>query len=338
MKHLIFLLLVPLFYSCQTPGEQGLTVAGELQQWHKVTLILNGPETSEWALENPFLNFKLSATFSYGSKTYTVPGYFAADGNAGESSASEGNVWKIHFRPDEVGRWKYKVSFRAGKNVSILDGEYPGEPLGLDGLEGILDISESTKSGPDFRSKGRIVNGGMGYFIFQGTDEVWIKNGTDSPENFLAFSDFDQTYRFSLNTEFREGEADPKKSLHKFEPHLTDWKEGDPTWQDGKGKAMASYIKTINPFQSNVILHTHSDDQHQDEYLTPMLGFEYLDGPSMQVGDPAKVHSRIKKWVEESQMAGDRWIVNLDEIGPAKKGVIPDSFDADHDTIRNQCL
>ncbi len=36
-----------------------------------------------------------------------IPGYFAASGNAAESSAGKGNVWKIHFRPDEIGpSWK----------------------------------------------------------------------------------------------------------------------------------------------------------------------------------------------------------------------------------------
>jgi hypothetical protein len=107
---------------------------------------------------------------------------------------------------------------------------------------------------------------------------------------------------------------------------------------DKQKKDMAGYIKQINPYPSNVVLHTHADDGHQDEYLIPMLGFESLDGPSLQIGNPAKVHERVKKWVKESEDAGLRWIVNLDEIGPAWKGAMPDSHDANHDTIREQCL
>jgi len=107
---------------------------------------------------------------------------------------------------------------------------------------------------------------------------------------------------------------------------------------DEQKKAMASYIKLINPYPSNVLLHTHADDGHQDEYLSPMLGFAALDGPSLQIGDPAKVHQRVKKWVDESEGAGLRWIVNLDEIGPAWKGAMPDSHDVNHDTIRNHAL
>jgi len=107
---------------------------------------------------------------------------------------------------------------------------------------------------------------------------------------------------------------------------------------DAMRKDMATYIKTINPYQSNVVLHTHSNDEHQDEYLNPMLGFEHLDGPSMQIANPKRVHLRVKHWVDASGNAGKRWIVNLDEIGPHWTGVMPDADDPKHDTIRQHCL
>lgn len=466
MKNIVYLLFITLFISCQSSTKQAVKVEGELKQWHKVTLVFNGPETSEWAKVNPFLDYKLEVTFTKGSKSLTVPGYYAADGNAGETSADEGGIWKVHFRPDEVGKWNYKVSFRKGKNIVVIDGENLGEPVDLNDTEGTLEIDASDKSGDDFRAKGRIINGNKGYFKFQGTDKIWIKNGTDSPENFLAYHEFDQTTRFTLKKVIREGEANPDDGLHKYETHVTDWKEGNPIWQNGKGKGMigglnylksqgvnsvymltmnimgdgkdvwpysdhneryrfdcskldqwevvfeymeqqgmmkhfvlqetenevlldngytdvqrkiylrelvarfghhlgvtwnlgeengatdwspigqtdtqrkdmTNYLKAVNPYPSIVVLHTHSNDSHQDEYLNPMLGFKNLDGPSMQVANPAKVHERIKKWVNESEKAGKRWLVNMDEIGPHWKGVMPDSHDANHDTIRNQCL
>jgi hypothetical protein len=58
----------------------------------------------------------------------------------------------------------------------------------------------------------------------------------------------------------------------------------------------------------------------------------------MQIGNPARVNQRIAKWVNESEEAGNRWLVNLDEIGPHWKGVLPDSYDASHDTVRADCL
>jgi hypothetical protein len=466
MKNLIVFLFVILLFSCQTQQNQTIQIEGELLKWHKITLVLTGPETSEWAKENPFLEYKLEVTFTNGTKSLTVPGFFAADGNAAETSADAGKIWKVHFRPDADGTWNYKISFRKGKDIVVKEGESLGEPVAGDGMEGSFDVGESDKTGNDFRAKGRIVNGGKGYIKFQDSDEIWIKNGADSPENFLAYSDFDQTARFSLKTEVREGEADPKKDLHKYEPHIADWKTGNPTWQNGKGKgmigalnylqsagvnsvymltmnilgdgkdvwpytdhneryrfdcskldqwevvfehmdrlgmmihfvlqeteneclldngytdvqrklylrelvarfghhlavtwnigeengpadwtpigqtdaqkkSMMSYLKQINPYPNIVVLHTHADDGHQDEYLTPMLGFENLDGPSMQIGNPARVNERMQKWVAESEKAGKRWLVNLDEIGPHWKGVMPDSHDALQDTVRHECL
>ncbi len=466
MKNLYILIVIATFFSCRQKGREAIGIDGELKQWHKVTLTIPGPFTSEWAKENPFLNYKLEVVFSNGEKSYEVPGYYAADGNAGETSGDEGNVWKVHFRPDEVGEWSYKVSFRRGANIAIRERKILGEPLDLDGFEGVIKITESDKTGDDFRARGRIVNGGKGYFKFQKPNTIWIKNGADSPENFLAYADFDQTLRFSLKTGFREGEANPKSSLHHFKPHVADWNEGDPTWQNGKGKgvigalnylqsvgvnsvymltmnilgdgndvwpysdyneryrfdcskldqwevvfdymeklgimshfvlqetenevlldagntdvqrrlylrelvarfghhlavswnlgeengpadwtpigqtnaqrkAMAAYLKSINPYPGIVVLHTHANNSKQDEILGSLLGFTYLDGVSMQIGNPNMVHSRIEKWAIESERANKRWLVNLDEIGPHWKGVLPDSYDEGHDTVRNQCL
>jgi len=116
----------------------------------------------------------------------------------------------------------------------------------------------------------------------------------------------------------------------------TNW---SPVGQTEKQKrAMARYLKNINPYPCNVVLHSHADDAHQDEYFMPLLGFDALDGPSLQIGNPARVHQRVKKWVNASTKAGKRWIVNLDEIGPAWKGVLPDEYDAKHDTVRQHCL
>jgi len=466
MKHLTFLILILLTVACSDSERNNIRVTGELKKWHTITLEIPGTETSEWAKENPFLDYRLEVTFTNGKNSFKVPGFYTADGNAAETSANEGNIWKVRFLPGKTGLWEYSVSFRKGKNIVLNDDPFSGEALPADGLTGSFTVAETDKTGNDFRAKGRLVNGGKGYLVFQESGEAWIKNGADSPENFLAYADFDQTLRYSLKTEVREGEADPKKSLHKYTPHIADWKEGDPSWQDGKGKgiigalnylasrgvnsqymltmnilgdgkdvwpyndhneryrfdcskldqweivfshmdrlgimlhfvlqetenetlldngntdvqriiylrelvarfahhpavtwnlgeengptewspigqthpqktAMASYLKKINPYQNFVVLHTHSDDEKQDLYLGPMLGFEGLDGPSMQIGNPYRVHERILKWIKESEKAGKRWVVNLDEIGPHWMGVLPDSYDTAHDTVRRECL
>lgn len=212
MKYFLLILIGILFFSCESDQrfKPSVSVEGELKQWHKVTLVLKGPETSEWARENPFLDYRLEATFTKGNKSLTVPGFFAADGNAGETSAEQGSVWKVHFRPDEIGTWNYKISFRKGKNIVVINDERGSEAMDLDGQEGTIEIVSSDKTGDDFRSMGRIINGGKGYLKFQGSEKLWIKNGADSPENFLAYHEFDQTHRFTLKNLYAKEKPIPK--------------------------------------------------------------------------------------------------------------------------------
>ena len=85
----VILLLVGLGVQAAVPA-----ITGELKQWHKVTLTLDGPQASETDNEpNPFTDYRMDVTFTHesGSPSYKVPGYFAADGNAAETSASSGH-------------------------------------------------------------------------------------------------------------------------------------------------------------------------------------------------------------------------------------------------------
>ena len=86
-------------------------ISGELKAWHKVTITFDGPQTSETADPNPFTDYRLDVTFRQGNKTYVVPGYYAADGNAAHSGAEAGSKWRVHFAPSETGTWRYTVSF-----------------------------------------------------------------------------------------------------------------------------------------------------------------------------------------------------------------------------------
>src|SRR5689334_3195636 len=67
-----------------------VAISGELKQWHKVTLTLTGPQADEVSsTPNPFMDYRMTVTFGHesGSPSYSVPGYFAADGNAANTSA-----------------------------------------------------------------------------------------------------------------------------------------------------------------------------------------------------------------------------------------------------------
>jgi hypothetical protein len=101
---------------------------------------------------------------------------------------------------------------------------------------------------------------------------------------------------------------------------------------------MASYLKSVNPYPNFVVVHTHSDNQHQDPILNPLLGFEPLDGPSMQIANVENINNRVAHFINQSAKTKNPWVVMLDEIGEAWKGVMPDEFDQGHDTVRHMAL
>ena len=450
-------------FACQPAEEPELLPT--YQQWHKVTLSFEGPETSEDAEENPFTNYRLIVTFRNGSQTYEVPGFYAADGNAAESSASSGNIWQVRFAPGTEGEWSYDVSFRKGDNIAVSTDANAGEPVAFDSEQGSFQVVASDKQGRDLRAKGKLQYVGERYFKFAGTDEYYLKGGAGSPENLLGYVDFDGT-EFGGQEGHKEGEAPVDKELHVYEDHIRDWNEGDPSWQGGKGKgiigglnylagkgvnslyfltmnirgdgedvwpytsyderyrfdcskldqwetvfthadslgfllhiitqeteiellldngdtgpqrklyyreliarlahhlavtwdmgeengyaefspesqnddqrrAMISYFKETDPYQNPVVLHTHAAQKERDAILEPLLGFEDLDGPALQINPPTVVHAETKRWIEASAEAGKQWVVNLDEIGPYYHGVLPDDIDPGHDTIRYEVL
>lgn len=48
-------------------------------------------------------------------------GYFAADGNAAQTSASSGDKWRAHLAPDKPGKWNYEVAIVAGRDAAMDD-------------------------------------------------------------------------------------------------------------------------------------------------------------------------------------------------------------------------
>ena len=456
------LVMLLLLNSC---NESKVKVEGKLKTWHKVTLQVRGPEVSETAVPNPFLFYRLNVTFRQGNKAYVVPGFYAADGRAGETSATSGSVWKVHFSPPQPGTWHYSISFRKGEELAVSEDEDAGEPVAPDGQAGSFEVEEPSNDARGFLSKGRLQYVGEHHLQFAGSKEYFLKGGADSPENFLAYQGFDGTY-YGGNMEEREGESAPNKGLHAYEPHIKDWQKGDPTWQNGKGKgiigalnylssegmnavyfitlnilgdgedvwpyigrneryrfdcskldqweavfyhmdrlgimlhmvlqeteneclldagyldvqrklylrelvarfahhlaitwnlgeehhptnwspygqtvedtkAMADYLRRIDPYDHFIALHTHAYHKKREKDLKQYLGFENLEGPSLQIGNIYQVHEDTKKWLDLSQDSIHPWVVCTDEIGPASKGALPDKLSPMHDTIRREVL
>jgi hypothetical protein len=219
----------------QPDGNGTVEVTGELKEWHKVTLTLDGPYAHELDKQpNPFTDNNLTVTFTHesGAPGYTVPGYFAADGNAGESSAESGTKWRAHFAPDKAGTWKYAVSFTRGKHAALDGGGAAVKPF--DGVSGSFEIARTDKKGRDFRRHGRLQYVGKHFLQFAGSKEYFLKAGADAPETLLAYVDFDNTQALKANV-----------PLKKWQAHVRDFKAGDPTWKNGKGKGLIGALNYL---------------------------------------------------------------------------------------------
>lgn len=434
-------------------------------QYHMVELSFAGPETNEDDADNPFFNYQLTVQFKHADIQYDIRGFYAADGQAYETSADAGNVWKVRFTPDRPGLWTYKAMLYHGDSVSLMPNPDPSlaVPLAVADNSGSFMVTRTDKDGPDFRAFGRI-EAHNGYFRYAGTGRYWLKGGADSPENFLAYSDFDGTYRIQASS--RQGEASTNNQIHRYAPHLQDWQSGDPSWQQDKGKSMIgainylaskgmnvayflvnningdgkdvwpyvdpndftrfdvskleqweivfrhmqskgillhvvlqetenetmldngdtgplrklylnemmarfghhngliwnigeengpanftpvaqndrqrrdmiSYLKVNDPYNHPVLLHTHSHDPPRADVLDQILGFDQLDGLSLQVGQRENAASVVREWRKKSMDAGHRWLIAMDEIGKWDTGAKQDADDPDHESLRRYVL
>lgn len=239
-------------------------IVGELKRWHKVTLEFEGPETSEQAEYNPFMGYRLTVTFHHveTGKTFIIPGYYAADGSAGQTGATSGNVWKVHFSPAMIGKWTYEVDFHKGKWAAVRRSEKLDSGGYMDKEKGDFTISETDKKGRDFRSRGRLEYVGERYLRLAGTGEYFLKCGADAPENFLAYTDFDGSFQ-------DDGHKDGL--VKNWEPHIKDWNRGDPVWQGDKGKGIIGALNYLASKGMNAVsfltMNIGGDDQNVFPYV-----------------------------------------------------------------------
>ena len=210
-----------------------VTVSGEIKRWHPITLHMTGPPASESGAINPFSDYRVDVTFRQGLLTYVVPGYFAADGNAGESSAAAGSVWLAHFSPPTTGTWSYSISFVSGTDIAVADDASEGTPVGANGQAGLFVVGVSDKAAPDFRGRGILRYVDQPYLRFD--DGSWyLKGGTNSPENLLAYTDIDGTSSLSSPSYVKT-----------YADHVADWRAGDPVWKGTKGKGLIGAINYL---------------------------------------------------------------------------------------------
>lgn len=232
----LFLFTVTMLVSCQ-PADPAATADVRGPKWQKISLDFHGPGTGEMSEDNPFLNYRLDVHFYHGDRLFTVPGYYAADGNAGETGADTGRVWRVNFRPDTEGLWRWEADFRRGDGIAVAADAASGERLELERREGTIFVDP-----PAANERGRLVRTHPRYLQWAESGQYFLKGGADSPENLLAYKDFDGTYRHS-NT-FREGES-KTEGLHHYTAHEKDWREGDLSWRGGKGKGLVGGLNYL---------------------------------------------------------------------------------------------
>ncbi len=425
--------------------------------FHPVAVDLTGPAAQETARINPFTDRRLTLNVIAPDGTKRrIRGFFAGDGNAGESGATGGRTWRAIFTPDQVGIWRWTARLTGGPGIAIDLDAGTGETIALDRTAGSVNIIPSLAQAPDWRApvKGQLTVHD-GEYVMAGSNEIWLKSGTNSPENLLGYAGFDGTFRIGGNA--REGEAENSGELHSFAGHEKDWRTGDPTWGGGRGKslvgavnyladrgvnsayfllwnvggdgkdvwpflsptdpsrfdisklaqwetlfqhmqqrgialhlvlqeteneldmdagdtgavrklylaemvarfghhnaviwnlgeengpvhwspegqsdaqrkAMIDWIELVDPYNHPIVLHTLPNPEDKDEILPQILGFEGLDGLSLQVSDPLAVRAETLRWSKASRDAGHRWALTMDEIGPWNDGAVPDAVTTD---------
>lgn len=215
-----------------------VTIEGELKQWDKITLKLVGPTVSE--VSTTFLDNRMDVIFTHvtSGDSFTVPGFFDADGDAANSHATTGNIWKAYLRPHKIGDWTYEIKFYQDNDVAIAN-----TPTGLVGTYSVSgsvgNITANDKTLPDLKAKGRLQYVDKHHLQFQGDGSYFLKFGPDSPENLLSYYEFDNTSGNNTN-----GKADG--IVHEFTAHSGDYQVGDPTWDGGKGKNIIGALNYLS--------------------------------------------------------------------------------------------
>ena len=299
-------------------GGPQANVSGELRVWHTVTLAFHGPDASETGEPNPFMDYRLDVTFTGPDSEYVVPGFFAADGSSAETSADSGSTWLVRFSPNAEGKWHYRASFRAGPGVALAEDPAAGQSAAFDGAAGEFVVAGSDKQPPDFRSRGHLEYAGERYLRFAGDGKYFLKGGADSPENLLAYTDFDGTRDQDAESGRREA------FLHSYEPHIQDWREGDPSWQDGKGKGLIGALNYLASEGVNSIYflpqNVGGDGDDTWPWIAPTT-FDRFDVSKLEQWEIAFSHADrlgILLHVVTAETENDH-LLDDGELGPARK-------------------
>ncbi|NNE75761.1 MAG: hypothetical protein HKN31_01670, partial [Pricia sp.] len=126
---------------------------------------------------------------------------------------------------------------RNGKNISLKPFSQTKKKEELWNKKGSSEVGPVDSLATGFYKKGRLQYVGQHYLKEAETKRSFIKNGVGSPENFLAYHEFDGT--------FDNGGANTptlNNGLHEYPTHIDDWKDGDPIWGDDAGNGIVGAL------------------------------------------------------------------------------------------------
>lgn len=137
--------------------------------------------------------------------------------------------------PDEAGRWSYHASFRTGPGVAVSLDPKAGRSVAFDGVRGGFEVAPCDPDAPGFLKWGRLEYAG-GHYLKFANGPYWIRGGTDSPENFLAYAGFVRT-----------------PPSHHYESHISDWRPGNPDWGEGRGRGIIGAVNYLAAHRVNSV-------------------------------------------------------------------------------------
>ena len=237
-----FLVLISCIFGCvEETEQQNYKIKGNFKKWQPITLTFDGPSASEKDSLNPFLDYSLLVNFKNEGANYTVHGYFAADGDAADTSAESGNKWEVKFSPNRTGVWEFEAFLIEGKDIAVKQFTVPKKNGKIWNITGSFKILPVDSLATGFYKTGKLAYNGSRYLEESETKKAFLKNGVGSPETFLAYHEFDGTYD-------NGGVETPtlKEGLHEYALHIDDWKDSTAIWEDNEATWKGDQGKAIN--------------------------------------------------------------------------------------------
>lgn len=265
----VFFITLSLIICSCSEEKNNFVLDGSQKKWQPITLTFDGPQVSETDSINPFLEYSLLVRFSNGDEQLPVLGYFAADGDAENTSALSGNKWRAKFSPNKTGTWKFDAYLMQGEDIAVTPFVEPEKGNTLWKVSGDFEVTEADSTANGFYGTGKLAYVEDHYLRASETGKAFLKNGVGSPETFLAYYEFDGTVK-------KEGAYTPtlNNGLHEYPDHRKDWKSGDPTWADGKGKAIIGALNYLASKGMNslyfLVMNEHGDGDNIWPWIDPV--------------------------------------------------------------------